>query len=1153
MDEDIDELLDYGEDNIHIKDKEENSKNNIMNHNDNQNDKLYYFEDVEIDTKKNDTKPKTDNDLNDLLDSDDEKKKFDNLLDSNEPVKKDFGLYFNSKKQKSSIFDDLDNEKEMNEENNFQNENIDDISINDKNNDINKKKEEDNKLNDSNEVIDEIHYENNNKNDNEYVNLIDTNENDNKLNKSNEVVDEFNYDNNDNDKDNQNENNNLNQNEDDNIFNNSNDNISNKSNNNILNNSNDNISNKSNENKEKNENNIEDNNNKDDYENEYNDFEDDGTFITGTNVVKNNKNEKVETGIDTNEETISKKNLSKNPSLASTIKKKNNTSNNNYYKSNYSINKQTLNTNTKSLSNYDKAEMLYLKIKNDINNILESNITNEFDISRENAKMFSIFNQLNNITNLITDGTKLNIKSKYNNNNYSIKENEQISDPSINNEKIINRYENEYNKLQNKMKKFKNPELEEKLEIEKRKITNDIMYYEKENHTLKQLQKINDYRFERQLKNPNTRQTQLKRFENDYEKLKKDYDKVVNNIEKNKQRQKDYETKLEELKNFKKRIEELAKDMYNITEFKKIGNTEKEEKEKKKNKENLEKKFQILENSFGTNKARYENAISKKEKIIFEKEKEKLDLLKDLKMESSKNEKLKDKINEMYEPIVQMQKEELKAKEEEKKVREILKKQNEIEQEKMRLLQEENYRRLQEERNNNIKKEEKKVFIQNNNLNNYNNDLNNKIIQNDNFNYNNNNNYYNKYNYENKKPIDNINQNINNYNNRKPIQNINNNNYENKKPINQINNYDINKPIENINKSPILNDKKEYILINKNKKEESPFQNELNKNNIIERKGVLPPVQIGKGRKPNFNFKLNDLIKNENKENPILIINKEKNISNQSNNIEKEKQKEKKFEEIKEENENEIEIENKINNNEINEGIQNKNDEIKIEEKKEDNFNIENKINNDNIKEKEENNLKDLELEDNKNIEMFLEKEELPTNTIKKNYQEEKIENPKIEKEKEKEKEENDNFYIEKEEKDEKNLIEQPIKKINKKQKEKNNEDNILNTSGISSIKNEGNNIEDETLNKKLSEHNFSKENIEYEKEEDEFTKMFKRRMNQEEVIQKEGPLIRDKVKEDAFNALLKDDNAFDYKKNNKKETKKSPIDDFDNLEDFIL
>ena len=75
MDDDIDELLDYGEDNIHVKDKEENTKNNIINHNDKENENLYYFEDVEIDTKKNETKHKTDNDLNDLLESDDEKKK----------------------------------------------------------------------------------------------------------------------------------------------------------------------------------------------------------------------------------------------------------------------------------------------------------------------------------------------------------------------------------------------------------------------------------------------------------------------------------------------------------------------------------------------------------------------------------------------------------------------------------------------------------------------------------------------------------------------------------------------------------------------------------------------------------------------------------------------------------------------------------------------------------------------------------------------------------------------------------------------------------------------------------------------------------------------------------------------------------------------
>ena len=357
--------------------------------------------------------------------------------------------------------------------------------------------------------------------------------------------------------------------------------------------------------------------------------------------------------------------------MTSTVKKKTNNNNSHFYKSNYSQNSINNNDNNKenqrkNIPYYEQAEILYLKIKSEIDSIIESETENEIDLSKQNVKMLSLFTQLNKITTLITKGTKLTVKSKYTNNNNN-KENEQISDPSINNEKIINRYENEYLKLQDKINKFKNPELEENLEFEKRKIISDINFYERENHNLKQLQKINEYRFERQLKNPNTRQVQLKRFENDYEKLKKEYDKVVNNIEKNKQKQKDYDAKLEELKNFKNRIEEMAKDMYNITEFKKVSEAQKEEKEKKKTKENLSKKFQILESAFETNKSKYENAISKKEKILFEKEKEKLSLLREFKIESTKNEKLKNQIDEIYEPIIKMQNEELKAKEEEKK------------------------------------------------------------------------------------------------------------------------------------------------------------------------------------------------------------------------------------------------------------------------------------------------------------------------------------------------------------------------------------------------------------------------------------------------------------------------------------------------------
>ena len=194
---------------------------------------------------------------------------------------------------------------------------------------------------------------------------------------------------------------------------------------------------------------------------------------------------------------------------------------------------------------------------------------------------------------------------------------------------------------------------------------------------------------------------------------------------------------------------------------------------------------------------------------------------------------------------------------------------------------------------------------------------------------------------------------------------------------------------------------------------------------------------------------------------------------------------------------------------------------------------------------------------------MFLEKEELPSNLERKN-----IMNPITDNNLNNNVNNNnlnnnikdDNYYVEDEEQEQKNIFEQPKENNNDNINNNNNiKDNILNTSGISSIKNDDKH-EDENLNRKLSkEHNFSKDNIEEEKEEkeeeeDEFTKNFKRKMAaQKEVVQKEGPLIHDRVREEAFNALLNDDNISEISKNNKKQYDKSPIDDFENLEDFVL
>ena len=193
---------------------------------------------------------------------------------------------------------------------------------------------------------------------------------------------------------------------------------------------------------------------------------------------------------------------------------------------------------------------------------------------------------------------------------------------------------------------------------------------------------------------------------------------------------------------------------------------------------------------------------------------------------------------------------------------------------------------------------------------------------------------------------------------------------------------------------------------------------------------------------------------------------------------------------------------------------------------------------------------------------MFLEKEELPSNLERKNIMnpitDNNLNNNDINNNNLNDNI-NDNYYVEDEEQEQKNIFEQPKENNNDNINNNNIKDNILNTSGISSIKNDDKH-EDENLNRKLSkEHNFSKDNIEEEKEEkeeeeDEFTRNFKRKMAaQKEVVQKEGPLIHDRVREEAFNALLNDDNISEISKNNKKQYDKNPIDDFENLEDFVL
>ena len=95
----------------------------------------------------------------------------------------------------------------------------------------------------------------------------------------------------------------------------------------------------------------------------------------------------------------------------------------------------------------------------------------------------------------------------------------------------------------------------------------------------------------------------------------------------------------------------MGKEMYDIKEFINVNESNQLEKNKVILKNSLDKKLNIIDGAFIIHKNKYEKEISIREKKIFEKEKEKLKLLKEMRYETIRNEKLIGKIKELYEPI----------------------------------------------------------------------------------------------------------------------------------------------------------------------------------------------------------------------------------------------------------------------------------------------------------------------------------------------------------------------------------------------------------------------------------------------------------------------------------------------------------------------
>ena len=356
-----------------------------------------------------------------------------------------------------------------------------------------------------------------------------------------------------------------------------------------------------------------------------------------TNIMIEKKNEdfnkEEKKDLDNNKDDLDKKNTEKN--LINTLKQ-----------SNYNNNKLRLSAKKKNniLGSFETAEENYQKIRPIINDILKSQNESSKILIKENKKMQNLLLNLNNIVSLMTKNIKIDIP-KYK------PLNEEKIDLNENNEKIINRYKNEYEILNKRYEQLKDEKYINNLEKKKDTIIKNLNNLKREIKDLKNEQKMKSIIMTKELKNSKLKLIKTQRVETEYNNLKLKYNNLCNQRERNEQVKKDNEAKLEELKQFKNKIEEMGKEMYDIKEFINVNESNQLEKNKVILKNSLDKKLNIIDGAFIIHKNKYEKEISIREKKIFEKEKEKLKLLKEMRYETIRNEKLIGKIKELYEPI----------------------------------------------------------------------------------------------------------------------------------------------------------------------------------------------------------------------------------------------------------------------------------------------------------------------------------------------------------------------------------------------------------------------------------------------------------------------------------------------------------------------
>lgn len=265
----------------------------------------------------------------------------------------------------------------------------------------------------------------------------------------------------------------------------------------------------------------------------------------------------------------------------------------------------------------DFSEASYYVLKTELENILAKDTFNSpEEIAKQNEEMIFYLKKLNDTLTLIV-----------NNSTSEIEKVETPLSPDEQKKKLVEVYKREYLRLETRLKQLTDPSYEESLNKSLNNLNLEIAKIENENKTLKISQKQSEILIDRQSQNVNKAEIELKRLQMDYENIINQQKLLSEKINKENNVMKDNDEKIKQLNEWQEKLEKIAKEMYDIKEYENVKDEEEKEKSLNEKKNALIKKYEVYQKVLKSNNKKYEIEIAKNERIIFNLEKSKTEVL----------------------------------------------------------------------------------------------------------------------------------------------------------------------------------------------------------------------------------------------------------------------------------------------------------------------------------------------------------------------------------------------------------------------------------------------------------------------------------------------------------------------------------------------